>query len=62
MSRCNYCRWERMKRDKYRIATSEERRRLWEEQGNITDGGVVVVNEKGEFAAWFMELPKRCCC
>ena len=60
MSECNYCRWQRYKAKGYRIATREEAQKEFGESGG--GGGVVVVNKDGEFVAWFMELPERCCC
>ena len=56
--RCNYCDWQRLKAKGYKIATAQERMKL----NSCLSGGVVVVDEKGEFVAWFMSLPNHCCC
>ncbi len=65
---CNYCSWQSMKRRGYRKATAAERKKLWDEKVKA-DGfadrfstGVVIVNAKGEFTSWFMELPDHCYC
>ena len=62
---CNYCSWQSMKRQGYRKATPAERKKLWESDPEFEatfGAGVVIVNKKGEFACWFMELPDHCCC
>jgi hypothetical protein len=38
---------------------------LWEKNEKFDSAmgaGVVIVDKDGNFAAWFMELPDRCCC
>jgi hypothetical protein len=59
MNRCNYCTWKRLESQGYRIATKEDLEKLPEK---VFPGGVTVVNPKGEFARWFMELPPSCRC
>ncbi len=49
---CNFCTWRKMSKRGYRIDPDAK---------NI-NGGVTVVNENGEFVAWFMALPDHCCC
>lgn len=62
MTRCNYCDWQSMKRRGHRIATPEERVKLDKGVHKMFRSGVVVVDQKGKFVAWFMELPDHCCC
>ncbi len=68
MGDCNFCRWERMKkiRKDYHIASAKERMVLDSHKNkrfeNTFGPGVTIVNEHGEFVAWFMELPDCCVC
>jgi hypothetical protein len=59
-----------MKKQGIRVATSQEREKLWQQKcreegyddSNMLMGGVVVVDRNGNFVGWFAELPKRCAC
>lgn len=59
LTRCNFCDWKRLEKKGYRIATKDDLEKM-KEKG--FEGGVVMVNQQGEFACWFMSLPKHCCC
>jgi hypothetical protein len=64
MSVCNYCNWQQMKKQGYKIATAERRKKLWEEHvgEDVQKLGVVIVDKEGKFACWLMSLPNHCSC
>jgi len=65
MTQCNFCTFRAMKRRGCHSASRAEREALWEKNEKFDSAlgaGVVIVDKDGNFAAWFMELPDRCCC
>ena len=67
MGLCNFCKWQRLKKDGCHRATRTERKHLWDDEANddfrqAFGGGIVIVDRNGKFSSWFMELPAHCCC
>lgn len=52
---CNYCSWRRMRRLNPDLRLRPAPREHWPD-------AVEVVDENGEFKAWFAELPDHCVC